>query len=110
MPCIGACETAQRDYWHMQRLAMARLVEATQPQLLEMTDESSTLTIKWAMQFPENYLASRPFNIQYQQVDNQSEPEWHNLADYDCDEYYVCEILEALVPYTRYKVCPTYIN
>ncbi|XP_064539670.1 protein sevenless [Drosophila montana] len=103
MPCIGACETAQRDYWHMQRLAMARLVETTQPQLLEMPDESSTLTIKWAMQFPENYLASRPFNIQYQQVENQSEQAWHNLADYDCDEYYVCEILEALVPYTRYK-------
>ncbi|KAH8415295.1 hypothetical protein KR222_002087, partial [Zaprionus bogoriensis] len=109
MPCISACEMAQRDYWHLQRLAMTQLVETTQPQLLELVDESATLTIKWDMQFPENYLSSRPFNIQYKHVDEEEDQEeeaaqsWQNLADYDCDEYYVCEILETLVPYSRYK-------
>ncbi|XP_051864451.1 protein sevenless [Drosophila albomicans] len=103
MPCIGACEMAQRQYWHLQRLAMTQLVETTQPQLVEMTGESATLTIRWDMQFPENYLASRPFNIQYQQQNEEQESPWHNMADYNCDEYYVCEIAEALMPYTRYK-------
>ena len=83
---------------------MAKLVEATQPQLLEPALESQSLTIKWSIQFPENYLASRPFNIQYQQVEQESQQAWQNLADYDCDEFYVCEILEALIPYTRYRV------
>lgn len=109
---------AQRDYWHLQRLAMTQLVETTQPQLEEMENEGAALTIKWNMQFPENYLSSRPFNIQYQHVevdedDEDTETEdkkkneqssWQNLADYDCDENYACEILETLVPYTRYKV------
>lgn len=118
MPCIGACEMAQRDYWHLQRLAMTQLVETTQPQLEEMGNEGATLTIKWNMQFPENYLSSRPFNIQYQHVEVKEDDEdrvtedkkkneqssWQNLADYDCDENYACEILETLVPYTSYKV------
>lgn len=109
---------AQRDYWHLQRLAMTQLVETTQPQLEEMGNEGATLTIKWNMQFPENYLSSRPFNIQYQHVEVEEDDEdrvtedkkkneqssWQNLADYDCDENYACEILETLVPYTRYKV------
>lgn len=109
---------AQRDYWHLQRLAMTQLVETTQPQLEEMENEGATLTIKWNMQFPENYLSSRPFNIQYQHVEVEEDDEdretedkkknvqssWQNLADYDCDENYACEILETLVPYTRYKV------
>lgn len=109
---------AQRDYWHLQRLAMTQLVETTQPQLEEMANEGATLTIKWNMQFPENYLSSRPFNIQYQHVEVEEDDEdretedkkkneqssWQNLADYDCDENYACEILETLVPYTRYKV------
>ncbi|KAH8264714.1 hypothetical protein KR044_002241 [Drosophila immigrans] len=111
MPCIGACQMAQREYWHLQRVAMTQLVETTQPQLVEMGGESSTLTIRWDMQFSDNYLASRPFNIQYQQQPQENqvkeaeedEPSWHNLADYNCDEYYVCEIPEALMPYTRYK-------
>lgn len=83
---------------------MAKLVESTQPKLLKPASESAALTIKWSIQFPENFLASRPFNIQYQQVEQLTELAWHNLADYDCDEYYVCEILEALIPYTRYRV------
>ncbi|KAH8418180.1 hypothetical protein KR009_003057, partial [Drosophila setifemur] len=29
--------------------------------------------------------------------------QWFNLADYDCDEFYTCEILEALMPYTQYR-------
>ncbi|XP_030245296.1 protein sevenless, partial [Drosophila navojoa] len=103
LPCIGACETSQRDYWHLQRLAMAKLVESTQPQLLEPSSDSGALTVKWSIQFPENFLASRPFNIQYQQLDQLTELAWRNLADYDCDEYYVCEILEALIPYSRYR-------
>lgn len=131
MPCIAACEMAQRDYWHLQRLAMSQLVERTQPQLERSPradGQPAPLTIRWAMHFPEHYLASRPFNIQYQFLDHhgleQDEEEdkteqdvegdpaaqgersstWFNLADYDCDEYYVCEILEALMPYTQYRV------
>lgn len=132
MPCIAACEMAQRDYWHLQRLAMSRLVERTQPQLERSPradGQPAPLTIRWAMHFPEHYLASRPFNIQYQFLDHhgieQDEAEededgqdaeggrsaleersstWFNLADYACDEYYVCEILEALMPYTQYRV------
>lgn len=101
---------AQRDYWHLQRLAMAQLVKTTQPQLVEQANEGDTLTIKWDMQFPENYLSSRPFNIQYQLVEEEEEQKqdknsWQNLADYDCDENYACEILETLMPYSRYKVC-----
>ncbi|EDV44512.2 uncharacterized protein Dana_GF20397 [Drosophila ananassae] len=130
MPCIAACEMAQRDYWHLQRLAMSQLVERTQPQLERSPradGQPAPLTIRWAMHFPEHYLASRPFNIQYQFLDHhgleQDEEEdkteqdvegdpaaqdersstWFNLADYDCDEYYVCEILEALMPYTQYR-------
>lgn len=125
MPCIGACEMAQRDYWHLQRLAISHLVERTQPQLERAPradGQSTPLTIRWAMHFPEHYLASRPFNIQYQFVDHHGEEldleqedqdasgetgssAWFNLADYDCDEYYMCEILEALIPYTQYRVC-----
>lgn len=140
MPCISACEMAQRDYWHLQRLAISSMVERTQPQLERAPrpdGQTPPLTIRWAMHFPEHYLASRPFNIQYQYVDHQGEEEedqegdmeedleedqsqeeekeqdkekkpeaspWFNLADYDCDEYYVCEILEALIPYTQYRV------
>jgi len=127
MPCIGACEMAQRDYWHLQRLAISDLVERTQPQLERAPradGQATPLTIRWAMHFPEHYLASRPFNIQYQYVDHrgveqeqetnvgQEDQEsgaggssaWFNLADYDCDEYFVCEILEALIPYTQYRV------
>ncbi|XP_017036202.1 protein sevenless isoform X1 [Drosophila kikkawai] len=130
MPCIGACEMAQRDYWHLQRLAISSMVERTQPQLERAPrpdGQTPPLTIRWAMHFPEHYLASRPFNIQYQYVEHQGEEEeqdqkqqdqqeqqnqehdeekgstWFNLADYDCDEYYVCEILEALIPYTQYR-------
>ncbi|KAH8245467.1 hypothetical protein KR032_010525 [Drosophila birchii] len=123
MPCIGACEMAQRDYWHLQRLAISSMVERTQPQLERAPrpdGQTPPLTIRWAMHFPEHYLASRPFNIQYQYVNHQGEEEdqeeekdqeqdeqepntWFNLADYDCDEYYVCEILEALIPYTQYR-------
>ncbi|XP_017076993.1 protein sevenless [Drosophila eugracilis] len=119
MPCIGACEMAQRDYWHLQRLAISYLVELTQPQLerAPRSDGQTTpLTIRWAMHFPEHYLSSRPFNIQYQYVDHHGEEQdleqedqaggssaWFNLADYDCDEYFVCEILEALIPYTQYR-------
>ncbi|XP_030377997.1 protein sevenless [Scaptodrosophila lebanonensis] len=119
MPCIGACEMAQRNYWHLQRLAMGELVQSTQPQLLELPDDQKTgqatpLTIQWGIQFPENYFASRPFNIQYQYVKqekhdgqdhhNTSRPDaWFNLADYDCDEYFACQILEALMPYTQYR-------
>ncbi|KAH8289723.1 hypothetical protein KR054_009989 [Drosophila jambulina] len=117
MPCIGACEMAQRDYWHLQRLAISSMVEQTQPQLERAPrpdGQTPPLTIRWAMHFPEHYLASRPFNIQYQYVEHQGGEEdqeeqdqesstWFNLADYDCDEYYVCEILEALVPYTQYR-------
>ncbi|XP_039152416.1 protein sevenless [Drosophila simulans] len=123
MPCIGACEMAQRDYWHLQRLAISHLVERTQPQLERAPradGQATPLTIRWAMHFPEHYLASRPFNIQYQFVDHHGEEleleqadqdasgeagssAWFNLADYDCDEYYVCEILEALIPYTQYR-------
>lgn len=114
MPCIGACEMAQRDYWHLQRLVMAQSVETTQPQLVEQKNEGDTLTIKWDMHFPENYLSSRPFNIQYQLVEEEEKEtkpnpkeeksSWQNLADYDCDENYACEILETLMPYSRYKV------
>ncbi|XP_016951950.1 protein sevenless [Drosophila biarmipes] len=124
MPCIGACEMAQRDYWHLQRLAISHLVERTQPQLERAPrpdGQATPLTIRWAMHFPEHYLTSRPFNIQYQYVDHHGlEQEqdlgledqesgeggssaWFNLADYDCDEYFVCEILEALIPYTQYR-------
>ncbi|KAH8364997.1 hypothetical protein KR200_011076 [Drosophila serrata] len=129
MPCIGACEMAQRDYWHLQRLAISSMVERTQPQLERAPrpdGQTPPLTIRWAMHFPEHYLASRPFNIQYQYVDHQGDEEdpeeqdqeqqeleqdrvsqetstWFNLADYDCDEYYVCEILETLIPYTQYR-------
>ncbi|XP_070074461.1 protein sevenless [Drosophila takahashii] len=117
MPCIGACEMAQRDYWHLQRLAISHLVERTQPQLERAPradGQTTPLTIRWAMHFPEHYLASRPFNIQYQYVDQQKQEQkagqedqvassWFNLADYDCDEYYVCEILETLIPYTQYR-------
>ncbi|KAH8368076.1 hypothetical protein KR084_006459 [Drosophila pseudotakahashii] len=117
MPCIGACEMAQRDYWHLQRLAISHLVERTQPQLERAPradGQATPLTIRWAMHFPEHYLASRPFNIQYQYVDHQQQEQdpgqedqvassWFNLADYDCDEYYVCEILETLIPYTQYR-------
>ncbi|XP_017045801.1 protein sevenless [Drosophila ficusphila] len=130
LPCIGACEMAQRDYWHLQRMAISGLVERTQPQLERAPradGQTTPLTIRWAMHFPEHYLASRPFNIQYQFVDHhggdqdleqeqeqereqESDPDqessgsaWFNLADYDCNEYYVCEILETLVPYTQYR-------
>ncbi|XP_044317007.1 protein sevenless [Drosophila rhopaloa] len=127
MPCISACEMAQRDYWHLQRLAISHLVERTQPQLERAPradGQATPLTIRWAMHFPEQYLASRPFNIQYQYVDHHGEEQdleqdldqedpdapgasrasaWFNLANYDCDEYYVCEILETLIPYTQYR-------
>ncbi|XP_052857892.1 protein sevenless [Drosophila gunungcola] len=124
MPCISSCEMAQRDYWHLQRLAISHLVERTQPQLERAPradGQATPLTIRWAMHFPEQYLASRPFNIQYQYVDHHGEEQdleqddqdlsqdapvasaWFNLADYDCDEYYVCEILESLIPYTQYR-------
>ncbi|XP_022219452.2 protein sevenless isoform X2 [Drosophila obscura] len=116
MPCIGACEMSQRNYWLLQRLAMTQTVQRTQPQLVQTPSQDrqdTPLTIKWAMHFPEHYLSSRPFNIQYQYADlhneqndekgQKKEGTWINLADYDCDEYYVCEILEPLTPYTQYR-------
>ncbi|XP_001354560.3 protein sevenless isoform X2 [Drosophila pseudoobscura] len=114
MPCIGSCEMAQRNYWRLQRLAMTQPVQRTQPQFVQAPSQDrqdTPLTIKWDMHFPEHYLSSRPFNIQYQYADlhneenkeEKKEEKWFNLADYDCDEYYVCEILEPLMPYTQYR-------
>ncbi|XP_034672035.1 protein sevenless isoform X1 [Drosophila subobscura] len=116
MPCIGACEMAQRSYWLLQRHAMTQTVQRTQPQFVQAPSQErrdTPLTIKWAMHLPEHYLSSRPFNIQYQYADLHHEQNgdteqkkdgvWFNLADYDCDEYYVCEILEPLMPYTQYR-------
>lgn len=132
-----------------------------QPQLLHDNEATfNTLTLKWPIdvdeQLPAQYLASRPFNIQYQYVssagrargaggargagagagavtalssssdDNSSNndeeneqharpddyPEqdadmtkqWWNLADYNCNENFECDIMDGLVPYTTYRV------
>ncbi|KAM7346733.1 receptor protein-tyrosine kinase sevenless isoform 1-T5 [Cochliomyia hominivorax] len=82
LPCISACETTQRQYWHLQRLHVERLLTATaatkttsfQPQLLHDNETLNTLTLKWPITtamtslLPALHLASRPFNIQYQYV------------------------------------------
>ncbi|XP_034140478.1 protein sevenless-like isoform X5 [Drosophila guanche] len=95
---------------------LALTAQRTQPQFVQALSQErrdSSVTIKWAMHLPEHYLSSRPFNIQYQYADLHNEQNgdneqkkdgvWFNLADYDCDEYYVCEILEPLMPYTQYR-------
>lgn len=200
LPCISACETTQRQYWHLQRLHVERLLAAyttstdtkskamstsasLQPQLLHDNETLNTLTLKWPITtattsiLPALYLASRPFNIQYQYVlraapsaspssaaltvndtpdinssggqqqqqskqherlenqpsslpqqdegdkydnmgddDNESEngeqevelaeqqQQWWNLADYNCNENFECDIMDGLMPYTSYKV------
>lgn len=214
LPCISACETTQRQYWHLQRLHVERLLTTTttttttqtkemattsstslQPQLLHDNETLNTLTLKWPITtattslLPALYLASRPFNIQYQYVlkaspsqsslssvvpsatsssssaaltvndtpdinsqegqqhskqyerledqqsaaqdkgveqdngvadDNdsvnvakedeedetvaQQQQQWWNLADYNCNENFECDIMDGLMPYTSYKV------
>lgn len=133
---------AQRNYWHLQRLAMESLVRNTTPQLLyesataagTTTSTSTTmmmmpnsLTLQWPIKFPDKYLASRPFNIQYCYVQKHkdnveerrkivnvndikhaatacTEADWSNLADYNCVENFNCDILDVLMPYTSYSV------
>ncbi|KAI8120598.1 Protein sevenless [Lucilia cuprina] len=99
LPCISACETTQRQYWHLQRLHVERLLTTAtmsttkskamsattattttttttslQPQLLHDNETLNTLTLKWPITtattslLPALYMASRPFNIQYQYV------------------------------------------
>ncbi|XP_033150161.1 protein sevenless isoform X2 [Drosophila busckii] len=107
MPCISACKMAQRNYWYLQHLAISELVQQTQPELLDSTTGNS-LIIKWSVQFPENHLSTRPFNIQYQHVQQEdsftnNSDLWQYLTDYNCDEYYVCEVLEPLMSYAKYK-------
>lgn len=207
LPCISACETTQRQYWHLQRLHVERLLttistttttNSLQPQLLHDNETLNTLTLKWPITtattslLPALHLASRPFNIQYQYVlkampsassspssssvtpsaltvndtpdisgkegrqnkqhskqqdnleqqqddvsdnvgvdgkdfdeysnddadddDNvedgrkrklqkqKEEEQWWNLADYNCNENFECDIMDGLMPYTSYKV------
>lgn len=150
LPCISACEQSQRRYWHLQRVRIEQWLTALQPQLLHDNDAMNTLTLKWPISLdllPAQYLASRPFNIQYQYVmymDGAKEVEaaiandtpdetqkqrqqqlqdgehvtqndhivqdvdiakqWWNLADYNCNENFECDILDGLMPYTTYRV------
>uniref|UniRef100_A0A1I8P476 Tyrosine-protein kinase receptor n=1 Tax=Stomoxys calcitrans TaxID=35570 RepID=A0A1I8P476_STOCA len=152
LPCISACEQSQRLYWHLQRLRVERVVTTLQPQLLHDNEVVNTLTLKWPIaleQLPAQYLASRPFNIQYryelrpsvtatatatakgtsmagetflkidddhannatklQQKEDYTQQEtdiaeqWWNLADYNCNENFECDIMDGLVPYTSYR-------
>ena len=222
LPCISVCEASQRQYWHLLRLHVERLLTAMtmtttttttpihsllQPQLLADNETLNTLTLKWpiitaeastteatttTMLFSSLFLASRPFNIQYQYVlkasiptapslptttitrnltvnvtpdinrgqqpeierrneeeqqeqqqqhqqqlqkieslqqqpdkqqhdndnngiddgrlrvgeeeEEQQQQQWWNLADYNCNENFECDIMDGLMPYTTYRV------
>ncbi|XP_037931507.1 protein sevenless isoform X2 [Teleopsis dalmanni] len=131
LPCISACEAAQGQYWHLQRLAMKVLVSTIVPLILNKSLTSDFLALQWPITLPDNYLLNRQFNLQYQhalqsasdepvnaaknngdknynnvaeqEASNMKYQQWINLANFNCNENFECEIFDALMPYSSYR-------
>uniref|UniRef100_A0A0A1XSK1 Protein sevenless n=1 Tax=Zeugodacus cucurbitae TaxID=28588 RepID=A0A0A1XSK1_ZEUCU len=106
LPCTFACEMGQRRYWdHLKEMVEAKINREIP--YIKMTNNTDDFTLIWDILLPDFFFTSDQFSIyiQYQyDKENISEPQtWKNVANFDCNRHFVCEILNDLIPFTVYR-------
>lgn len=71
-----------------------------------MSNNTDDLKLVWNILLPDSFFHQLSIYIQYQYIkENKSEAQtWENLTNFDCNRYFVCEILNDLIPFAVYKV------
>ncbi|XP_067635363.1 protein sevenless isoform X2 [Eurosta solidaginis] len=104
LPCITACEMGRRRYWDWQKQLVQTIIHLKKPY---MQLNNNSVKLVWGIELPEYFLLYNQLSthIQFQySVDNKSESKsWRNLANYDCNQSFVCELFDELMPFAVHK-------
>nr|XP_036228505.1 protein sevenless isoform X3 [Bactrocera oleae] len=104
LPCTFACEMGQRRYWDYQKEMIEPKIKLEIP-YIKMSNNTDDLKLVWNILLPDSFFHQLSIYIQYQYIkENKSEAQtWENLTNFDCNRYFVCEILNDLIPFAVYK-------